>query len=133
MIRARRIAAHEQTCQHCQLGSHRVVSSAVVANVPMIRHMPRKDRTEAQEVEIMRRWIYRSFARELQKWFMAYAPQRIPQNQTSYAQILAICHNVLVSRWTDPAWTIEVREPDAIAKAQRRGPTVILKYKGEPV
>lgn len=93
----------------------------------------RKERLEVVEIDIMRRWIYRAFARELHKWFMAYAPQRIPQNQTSYAQILAICHNVLVSRWTDPAWTIEVREPDAIAKAQRRGPTVILKYKGEPV
>lgn len=95
--------------------------------------MPRKERTEAQEVDIIRRWIYRAFARELYKWFIAHGSQRIPMNSNSYAQIRAICHQVLVKRWTEPAWTIKLIDATPEQRAQRMGPTVVLYYKDQPV
>jgi hypothetical protein len=84
-----------------------------------------KLRTEAQEVDILRRWIYRAFARELYQWLIT-AGQRIPMNANSYAQVVAICTNVLAKMQPAPAWTVDIVEPDAQARAQRRGPTVIL-------
>lgn len=93
----------------------------------------RRKRSEAQEVDTLRRWIYRAFARELYKWMAAYAPCSIPMNPASYQMIRYICINTLSAIRPDPAWSIDVVGPDAQARAQRRGPTVVLRFRGNPV
>lgn len=92
-----------------------------------------KLRTEAQEVDILRRWIYRAFSRKLYEMLAAYAPNRLPMNIASYQMILAICHNVLATMRPGPEWSVEIINPDVITRAQRMGPTVVLRYREQAV
>lgn len=88
----------------------------------------RKYRTELQEIDIIRRWIYRAFRRELHKWLTSTS-NLIPQNANSYAQIVAVCKSV-PALYLRPDWHVEIIPPDAQAKALRMGPKVILYYQG---